>query len=241
MKVRNLKELQDIFNIRYEKIKNKILLIEDELKQIDEFFKTEGKNIYRPDIVDFLSNNDILPNSVLNTHWIYPPTGYFSKFKFYYEGYLYEEIEYELPENKPTGNITYKEIKNYIKGMKPVRLQAFEFAKYTIWLKEIKSVPSKKEVVERIDLPLKQRILILDYLGVKHNNNSALSEVLSLAIGKSRYNTRTCLNELKHFDKEKEVRNKENLLKMLKIFEHQDFTKIRMKINEDLEKLGVDD
>tara|TARA_R110001606_G_scaffold150927_1_gene291241 strand:+ start:360 stop:1091 length:732 start_codon:yes stop_codon:yes gene_type:complete len=243
MKVRNLQELQDIFNIRYGKIKNKILLIEDELKQIDEFFKTEGKNIYRPDIVDFLSNNDIAPNSVFNTHWIYPPTGYFPYFKYYYEGYLYEEIEHQFPERKATDKFTQNEMASYLEGVKPVRLQAIELAKYTIWLKELKINPSVKVPISKSDLSLKQRILALHYLGLDFNkyNQTALGDVLSLVIDKNDSNTRTAINELLSAKNENKIKSNENLLKMLEIFDNKAYTNIKLKINNDLEKFGVPD
>jgi|GEM_PF-3544360 len=243
MKARTLQELQEIFNIRYEKIKNKSLLIEDELKQIDEFFKTEGKNIYRPDIVDFLNINDIVPNTVFKTHWIYPPTGYFPYFKYYYEGYLYEEIEHQLSEGKETNNNTQEEIDSYLEGLKPVRLQAFELAKYTIWLKELKIDPSLKASVSKSDLSLKQRILVLHYLGLDFNkyNQTALGDVLSLVIDKNDSNTRTAINELLSAKNENKIKSNENLLKMLEVFDSKAYTNIKLKINNDLEKFGVPD
>lgn len=235
MKVRNLHELQDIFNVRYEKIKNKTLLIEDELKQIDEFFETEGKNIYRQDLVDFLISIDRVPNSVFNTHWIYPPTGYFFDFKKYYEGYLYEEIELPIPDNKPTENIPQKDIDINMEGLKPVRLQAIELAKYTIWLKELKSTNTLKPQKKKDTLSQKQKLLALHYLGLDFRNHDYIksAKVLQEIYGHHFEDSRKLMPML--YDTNNTLKTSDNLRSVLNIFKSIGFTDAVEDIQKDLD------
>lgn len=235
MKVRNLQELQDIFNIRYENIKNRTLLIEDELKQIDVFFETVGKNIYRKDIVDFLTSIGKVPNHVFNTHWIYPPTGHFVDFKKYYEAYLYEEIEHPLPDNELTENISQKDMDSNMEGLKPVRLQAIELAKYTIWLKELKSTDTLKPQKNKDSLSQKQKLLALHYLGLDFRNHDYIksAKVLQEIYGHHFEDSRKLMPML--YDTNNSLKTSDNLRSVLNIFKSIGFTDAVEDIQKDLD------
>ena len=116
--------------------------------------------------------------------------------------------------------------------------QANEFVRYYLWLKELNIKDTNKESLNTKVLSLKERILILHYLGLNFTkyNQTATSEIISTLLDSDYSNTRKAIGQLLSATKEEKIKTQNNLLKVLEVFEHKDFNAIKTNVKNDLNK-----
>jgi len=136
---------------------------------------------------------------------------------------------YDLEKSHTDTIETYEIKENTVK-------QAIEFAQYYKWLKELQNQPIKK-LDEEHSMPIKQKLLVLHYLGMNTTeyDNTKCAEILAEVLGVGSENIRKSLSHL-HAGRNNTVRTKNNLEKVKILFDTQGLTKISNQIKEDLEK-----
>lgn len=225
MEIIKLQELQQKFNMQTENSINKNLLIENEIREIENYVnqipvytspfskKTKPLTINKsPRIFDF--GNTYIDRKIFNESFY----EYLNKGKQII-------IEYSLNDN----NNTYRNKQNSTQ-------QAIELFEYYNWLNKLLTEP-KKEEKKSEGLSHKEKMLALYYLGLdmrKFRNNLQSAKILSKILGLDESNTK---DNLTYFDGIKcKVKTEENLKTILELFEHKDFKDIHREIKKDLEK-----
>lgn len=114
--------------------------------------------------------------------------------------------------------------------------QANEFAEYYKWLRTL-SVDNIKATKNKSILTHKQKLLTLHYLGFDFSNfdNTKIAKVLSEVLELNEDNTRQYLSYLTAG--KNDVRTKNNLEAVRKVFENQGLTDISSAIQKDIDKL----
>ncbi|SDK79361.1 hypothetical protein SAMN04488034_101489 [Salinimicrobium catena] len=118
---------------------------------------------------------------------------------------------------------------------KQISQQALEFVKYYKWLNELKNKP--QTLPKKSSLDHKEKLLALHYLGLDLSkfDNKKTSKILSEIIGHSEENTRKYLSYLTAG--KNNVRTPKTLKITLNLFESQGFDEISNTIKSDLEKI----
>ncbi|SMG49718.1 hypothetical protein [Arenibacter troitsensis] len=235
MKVRNVQELQDIFNTSLSKAKNKEIIIENELKQIDVFLHTQGSNNYRKEIINLIAEHDNLNPNFDRINWLYFTKGDFDTFHRYYDDYLIQEIESPLPVYEFNNEISQEEINGFFEEIKRIRKQAIELAKYTIWLKALKSTNNSKPQKKNNTLSQKQKLLALHYLGLDFRKQDYIksAKVLQEIYGHHFEDSRKLMPML--YDTNNSLKTSDNLRSVLNLFKSIGFTDAVEDIQKDLD------
>lgn len=221
MKITTLKEFQDKFNSLLDIASKKQLLIEAELKDVDSYLNEDVMTFYKVRKSRFGSSR---PKREYNFE--------LDINDFYRDRFAKEVNEF---------NIYGKELDlDSIDGeeYKDISKQAFEFSKYIDWLRELNDNHSSKSQRKKVGLSHKQKMLALHYLGLDlskyENTNSGkiLSQILDLDYDNTRhYLSYVALGK-------NEVRTKDNLNVLVKLFDIQGFEDVLEVIKEDVEKLS---
>lgn len=224
MKIIPLEELQERFNSVLSTITEKQSLINLELQEIVNYLN------YTPPLkrhkMDFLIEPE--------TDAIFILTFDLNQRKLLKRAFNGFNVygEFELKESK-------SKFQRTIDIEKKVILQAFEFSKYFKWLKELEFKPNTTQ--NKSKLTLNQKVLALHYLGLDLRNydKTKSSKVLSQIIGEDESNTRKSLSYINSAIKEEKVKNKQNLKKLIELFENEQFDTIKRNLKEDLGKVEV--
>lgn len=115
--------------------------------------------------------------------------------------------------------------------------QAKQFCEYYHWLKELKNTPSTSK--KKPELYLNQKLLALHYLGVdlRDIEDTKSAKMLSYILGSDYENTRKALPQIYFNSPNNKVRTKDNLKKMLWLFDNEQFKKIKQTITSDIRNL----
>lgn len=212
-----LEELILKFNSELTKIpdSNKLIFIENEIKEIDSLLKSKRAIKDRMDPYGFTTP---IPMRVFDIH-INP--NYIQEFAKAFNDYYFYEKLVDL-ETIQTSN------------SKDIIFQAYELVKYYKWLKEQITDSSAKPHQKKSALTHSQKLLALYYLGIdmsNYYNNVQSAKILSLILDLDESNTKDYLT---YFEgKKAKVKNKKNIDKMVELFEHQDFKSILDKIKKE--------
>lgn len=200
---------------------NKLFLIENEIKELDLFIKSDS---IHHDSDSFVSSNPFKRNFGKKVF----------KLKYYSDDNL-RDFFYELQLNENYQfNIENHHGNKYIEA---TFYNAVELAIYHKYLKGLLNNSSKKPKQSNSDLTHKQKMLALHYLGLdlSKNENTSSAKILSQILDLDYDNTRKYLSYVS--SGKNQVRTKTNLQKIQKLFENQNFNEISSKIKEDIEKL----
>lgn len=209
--------LKNQFSIELEKTQQKKYLIEQELIGINEYLRFDYDNFKRTRKHKF----DFFPNKGKHIFQISVEVSEREKFSSEVNNYILSEERKDLENIESTfSKHTYE--------------QAYEFAEYYKWLKNLDIENPHKSVNKTSSLTHKQKMLSLHYLGLdlsKYDNTNS-SKILAEILNLNQENTRKYLSYLS--GGKNEVRTKSNLQTVLKLFENQNLTDISNKIKDDL-------
>lgn len=215
-------ELQNKFDTAIQNSVNKNILIENEIREIENYvnnipvfsLKKSAKPLTvnkSPKVFDF--RNTYIDRSIFNESFY----EYLSNAKPITIERLYHDNDemYRLKQNSAN--------------------QAIEIFKYYEWLK-IKLTTKAKQ---SISFNHQEKLLALTYLGLdtKNYDNSKSAKILSSILGLSEQNTREHLSYLYYDAKNNPVRTKKHLENISKQFENQGLTDVSNKIKEDIKNL----
>ncbi len=228
-------ELQTDFLSRSNKLANKKLYIQDELKQIDVFLNHKNYES-RTRLISITSENNYQPKiEIINKIFSYVVSGW-ETFSESYEDYYYNETEIEFTPFKKTSDITQPELHRFNERYKQYHIQGLEFAKYVLWLKrhENKNVLSKPNTRK---LTNKQKLLALNCLGLNLSkyDNTKTAKILSQILEIGEENIRINLSYVE--GKNNEVRTIQNLNKISQLFESAGISDVSSIINTEIENL----
>ena len=221
-------ELQSKFNIATENSLNRNLLIENEIKEIENYVNNIPVNLYGWSALKKTAR----PSTIKRSPKI------FTFGDTYIDRKIFNESFYEYLNNgKP---ITIERLYNDNDEMYRLKQnssdQAIETFKYYEWLRIQLSTPQKTE--EDNSMPIKQKLLVLHYLGMdtSEHNHTKCAEILAEVLGVGSENIRKSLSHL-YAGKNNSVRTKNNLEKVKQLFDSQGLTKISNQIKNHLEEL----
>lgn len=223
MNLTTLSELQNNFNSALNNATSKKFLIDNELKEIDNFLNYDPLEKYNnrglKKFVSKPTSNRVFKIEIQN----YQRTFFTNAFNTFL-------INGEF-ENKRHETISDDQFKNNQFVVK----QAYEFSKYYDWLNSLKETPVKS--IKKSTLTHKQKLLALHYLGLDTSkfDNSKVAKILSEILELSEDNTRQYLSYLSAG--KNNVRTKSNLETVSKLYDNQGLTDISNTIKKDLEKL----
>jgi hypothetical protein len=228
MNIITLEEFKENFNKALELIENKQNLIKNEIQEIENFVNNDSRSSNE---YDYLRNQFIKSRASKNIFKLILPKN--SK----------EDFVIGYKEFKIIGKVEIfrydHELEESFKDRKLIYKQAEELAKYSDWLStnfENKSIKSKRI---KTSLNLEQKLLALQYLGVKLNgvDNTKASYLISSILGMGYDNIIKIHPQIYFNSKDNEVRTKDNFEKLLKLFENEQFKDIHNNIREDMESL----
>lgn len=217
-------ELQNKFNTATENNANRNLLIENEIREIENYvnYIPAYTSPFRKKAIPLTINKSPKIFDFGNT---------------YIDRKIFNESFYEyLNSGKP---ITIERLHNDNDEMYRIKQnsanQSIETFKYYEWLKIQLSIPQKAQ--KKSSLSHKQKLLALHYLGLDTSkyDNTKIAKILSEILELSEDNTRQYLSYLSAG--KNDVRTKTNLEKVNQLFENQEITDISNTIKKDLEKL----
>ncbi len=222
MEITNLDQFQNDFNSAIQNSANSKLIIENEITEVKNFVNT---------IPNYKTWSKLKPpshlhkaNKIFNLHIPVSSKTLFNQafYGFQLNGNFSKEKLYQESED------THKHNLDVVK-------QAFELLEYYRWLNELLN-PSKK-VEKKSSLYHKDKMLALYYLGLdmrKFHNNVQSAKILAKILDLDYTNTKDYLT---YFDgRDCKVKTKENIEKMLELFENETFISIQETIKKDLEK-----
>jgi hypothetical protein len=218
-------ELQNKFNITTENSIHKTLLIENEIKEIENYVNhiPVYTSPFRKETKPLTTNNSPKVFNFGNT---------------YIDRKIFNESFYDYLNNgKP---ITIERLYNDNDEMHRLKQnsanQSIEIFKYYEWLKIQLSNPQKIEKKSE-GLSHKEKMLALYYLGLdmrKFRNNLQSAKILSKILDLDESNTK---DNLTYFDGINcKVKTEANLKRVLELFEHKDFKEIHTAITREIEK-----
>lgn len=219
MKITTLEELILKFNSELTKIpdSNKLIFIDNEIKEIDSLLKSKRAVKDRMDPYGFLTPIPMRVFDIrINPNYIQQFSNAFNDY------YFYEKlVDIETIQNSDSKDIIF---------------QAYEFVKYYKWLKQQIMESSAKTQQKKSGLSHKQKMLALHYLGLDLNKfeNTNSAKILSQILDLDYDNTRKYLSYLA--TGKNEVRTKKNLEILVNIFDIQGFENITNTIKKDIEK-----
>ncbi|WP_034887101.1 hypothetical protein [Gillisia sp. Hel_I_29] len=222
MNLATLTELQNDFNSALEKTINKNFLIENELREINNYLDySPTPKIKRNGLVHLKKANQTQIFKLSISDMLRP---------------LFNEAVHSfLTTGKfPISNSTI-DTEESLNIKKHISKQAFEFSEYYKWLIELKNTPQKTS--KKSTLTHKQKLLALHYLGLdlRRYDNIKSAKILEPIIGQNFGDTRKQIPFL--YGNNDEVRNQDNLEKVLQLFDNAGFEEIADKIKEDIEKI----
>ena len=228
MNIITLEEFKENFNKVLETIENKQNLINNEIQEIENFVNNDLRttNTY-----DSLRNKFIEDRADKNIFRLRLPKNSKVDFQIAYK---------EYKTNKKVAVFRYShEMEELFTERKLIYKQAEELAKYSDWLStnfESKSLKSKRIPTS---LNLDQKLLALQYLGVKLNkvDNTKASQIIASILGMGYDNISKRHPQVYFNSKDNEVRTKDNFEKLLKLFENEQFKEIHSQICEDMNSL----
>ena len=223
MNLTTLSELQNKFNSALNNATSKKFLIDNELKEIENFLNYDPLEKYNnrglKKFVSKPTSHRVFKIEIQN----YQRTLFTSAFNN-----LMINGEFETPKNEITSDEQFKKDQFVVK-------QAYEFSKYYTWLNSLKETPEKS--IKKSSLTHKQKLLALYYFGLDTSkyDNSKTAKILSQILDLNEENTRQYLSYLTAG--KNNVRTKSNLEKVSQLFEDQELKDISSTIKKDIEKL----
>jgi hypothetical protein len=223
MKITKLPEFQSAFNSELEKSNSQKFIIKNEIQEIENYINTIPKTqgLFSKPVKANFTRKAIRIFDLKIIDWDR------SLFSDAFNGFMFSE------------NFTSESLNPIKYGFDKINeeivKQAFEFSEYYKWLDTLLTSPQKAE--KKNALSHKEKMLALYYLGLdmrKFSNNKQSAIILSKILGLDESNTKDYLT---YFDGKKcKVKTEPHMLKMIELFEHQDFKNIHSKIAKDLEK-----
>ena len=220
MNLTTLTELQNDFNSALEKTINKNFLIENELREINNYLDySPTPKIKRTGLVHLKKANQTQIFKLSISNMLRP---------------LFTEAVHSI---LTTGKFqTIKSIIDTEESLnikKQISKQAVEFSEYYRWLKEL---DVKKVSLER-HIPLNQVLLALYYMGLNvERNKSKTANVLSEILNKDKSNIRKSLSYVQAGNNN--VRTESNLIEVLHLFERNGYDEIVREVREDIDRLN---
>ncbi|WP_179337447.1 hypothetical protein [Winogradskyella ludwigii] len=208
----------EAFTIELEKTKNSIFLIENEIKQIETFTSSNDTPSMFSSLAAGMGRYDNSTNSVFDGSTL-PSKSIFNKSFFEYNAF---------------GKI---DLKSNLFNPEQYKKTVIDFSEYYNWLKELQTTPKKKKVIS--SLSHKQKMLALHYLGldVRQYADVKAGNVIAQILDLDSHNTRTNLPSVYFNSKDNKVRTKQNLERLLTLFEDNDFEEIKAQITTDLQSI----
>lgn len=228
MNLITLEEFKENFNKALELVENKQNLIKNEIQEIENFV---NNNEISTNQYDYLRNKFIENRSDKNIFRLFLPKNSKGEFLDAYK-------EYKI--NGKVDDINYEyQFEELLSLRKFIDKQAIELAKYSDWLItnfENKTIKSKRI---KTSLNLEQKLLALQYLGVRLNmvDNTKASYILSSILGMGYDNIIKIHPQVYFNSKGNNVRTNDNFEKLIKLFENEQFNDVSAKIIEDMDSL----
>lgn len=228
MNITTLEEFKENFNKSLELVENKQNLIKNEIQEIESFVNNDSRTTNE---YDYLRNQFIESRASKNIFKIILPKNSKDDFRIGYK---------EVKINGKVKVFRYgHEMEESFTERKLIYKQAEELAKYSDWLStnfESKTLKSRRIPTS---LNLDQKLLALQYLGVKLNkvDNTKASKIIASILGMGYDNIIKRHPQVYFNSKENEVRTKDNFEKLLKLFENEQFKAIHDQISEDMNSL----
>lgn len=228
MNIITLEEFKENFNKSLELVEKKQNLIKNEIQEIESFVNNDSRTTNE---YDYLRNQFIESRASKNIFKLILPKNSKEDFRIGYK---------EFKINGKVKVFRYgHEMEELFTERKLIYKQAEELAKYSDWLCtnfESKSLKSKRIPTS---LNLDQKLLALQYLGVKLNkvDNTKASKIIASILGMGYDNILKKHPQVYFNSKENEVRTKDNFDKLLKLFENEQFKEIHDQISEDMNSL----
>ena len=225
--LKTLSQLKKDFELELEQKPNKEYFIDNEIRQVMNFVYSSTPRASNSSFYRNLVTGRIIDKN--KNKRVFQIESYRDEDIFYnaFESYLQDE-EYQIDKSYSESELAFEFKLNNIK-------QAIELAKYYQWLKELKTQLNSKPKQKKSTLSHQQKMLALYYLGIdmrKFLNNVQSAKILSSILDLDESNTKDFLT---YFDgKKPKVKINKNIMKVLDLFEHQDFKEISSKIKEDL-------
>jgi hypothetical protein len=216
-------ELQNKFNSATEKSLNRKLLIENEIKEIENYVN----NI--PVYVPFLK---IRKSAITNKS-----PKIFSFGNTYIDRKIFNEAFYQYLNNGKIISVDRTQIDNdeSYQFKQNSSNQSIEVFKYYEWLKI--QLTTKTKIA--ISLNHQEKMLALHFLGMNTKNldDNKTAKILSAILGLSEQNTREILGALYIDAKNNPVRTKKHLENLHKHFENIGLTEIAVNIEKEIQKI----
>ena len=217
MNLTTLREFQKEFNSALEISIDKNYLIENELREINNFLNFSSapnkkrKGLFKTPKANQTSVFKLVIPNMLGSQFI---DAYHSFLKI---------GDFEPPK-------FHQDTEESFKVKKEISKQAFEFSEYYKWLIVLQTTPQK--VHKKSSLTHKQKLLALHYLGLDTSkyDNTKIAKILSEILELSEDNTRQYLSYLTA--RKNDVRTKNNLEKVSQLFENQGLDNISNTIKK---------
>ena len=225
MSITSLESFQEKFNQALNDTINPQLLIENEVKEVEQF-TSKIQRLFNP--------RDAFKNRKLKTQ----ENGVFDVTLKYFNKQVFVEAFHSV---LITGDFkikpqTLQEDDLFYQTKLISVQQAKEFSKYYLWLKDLK--PTTNKIQKQPSLSHKQKMLALHYylgLDLSKYDNTKSAKILSLILDLDEGNTRKYLSYVSAG--KNDVRTKNNLSKLNEVFKHQGLDDIAFTIKNDLDKI----
>ena len=224
MSITSLESFQEKFNQALNETINPQLLLENEVKEVEQFTSKTQR---------FFNPRDAFKNRKLKTQ----ENGVFDITLKYFNKQVFVEAFNSVlitGDFKIKSQTSQEDDLFYQTKLISVQ-QAKEFSKYYLWLKDLK--PTTNKIQKQPSLSHKQKMLALHYLGLdlsKYDNTKS-AKILSLILDLDEGNTRKYLSYVSAG--KNDVRTKTNLSKLNEVFKHQGLDDIAFTIKNDLDKI----
>lgn len=224
MSITSLESFQEKFNQALNETINPQLLLENEVKEVEQFTSKTQR---------FFNPRDAFKNRKLKTQ----ENGVFDITLKYFNKQVFVEAFNSVlitGDFKIKSQTSQEDDLFYQTKLISVQ-QAKEFSKYYLWLKDLK--PTTNKIQKQPSLSHKQKMLALHYLGLDLSNydNTKSAKILSLILDLDEGNTRKYLSYISAG--KNDVRTKTNLSKLNEVFKHQGLDDIAFTIKNDLDKI----
>jgi hypothetical protein len=226
MNFTTLEEFKDNFNKALELIENKQALIKNEIQEIEGFINNDSltSNQY-----DYLRSQFIESRTEKNIFRIILPKN--SK-----EDFLIAYKEFKINGKVSVSKYPH-EMDELFTERKLVYKQAEELAKYSDWLTNLLNNKPELNEKKKPFLYLNQKLIALQYLGLdmRKFDDTKSARILHHIIGMDESNIKKALPHIYFNAPKNKVRTKENLERLLLLFENEQFAEIKREIEKDLD------
>jgi len=223
MNLTTLSELQNNFKLALKNASSTKYLIENELKEINNFLNYDPLEKYN--------------NRGLRKFLIKPESQRIFKIPIQnYQRTLFTEAfnnymingKFDIPKYEGITDDQFNDNQSVVK-------QAFEFSNYYKWLTSLKETPEKS--IKKSSLDHKEKLLALHYLGLDLSkfDNKKSAKILSEILGHSEENTRKYLSYLTAG--KNNVRTEKTLKNTFNLFKNSGLEEISNSIKQDLDKI----